>query len=1335
VTICNRCGGVLSAQAKICQHCGALVSEAAGNLGGVMGARNRAEVRERAPLPPTFDPFAAFPAAPFPGMTSQPLSAGTPEAAAGSGRRQAPSPFGSEQLPDWLRPSTSELPRRGGEPGQSFQPRAGNDAFAPRPNQGMAPSSDPLGGVPPVNPMAPAARPPVSSSPYRSGGRNASDDLFAASSLLDQNKLPEWLRSRQERSPAPSQPQRAPEPRPTSLPGADPFAVSSVSENLPEWLRAMDPGAPPPTMSGRFGAGGPRVQPGAGRPSGASRSLNQERRELPERPAPAADPFGGNPASPFGGSARDPFGNNRPAPGAFGAPPAGSADPFAGRSAPGQPWEPRPRPLSASGPQGGPPAGMPQPAPSPFGPISGPGGPPFAGAGGSPVGGAPANGSPFSRQRQPEGSPFGPSSGPGASMYPAPSGTSPFGAASAFDAFAPRSAPFGSAPASYEPAAPFSERFAAAPAERTNLPDWLRIEERPPARPAGLPNSAPLYWPAEPAAPPSSAPLYRPVERIPPVAPPAPAVEAPQAMPASAQPLAPVSDASASPSPFDLSSLIEEDALPEWLSKTSQTEPLPLPITVADSVTGSKAPGKAGERASAGAGTQGQDTGRAAEREEDLPDWLRQVYSEARVPALEHQPAPAAAESAKEAPPSTPPAIPQAEVSNIFNAADLLDQHSMPDWLREASQTSPLASVEGPAPATPARTGPGAQTPESASFLASSLLDEASLPEWLRKIEADGPPAPFQTSLLPTTGGLPAGATSDIFSAAELIDTQALPAWLKSGPEPNSTPGTTPAPAAPVASAPASSLGSSSEVFSAAELVDTQMLPSWLKSAGEASGSSDPASVPPEGAALEGASGAFSPAELIDTQALPAWLKAEGTSAEGEQTANYAGSPEDVGADSGTFSPAELIDTQALPAWLKQEGAAPAPATSAADGRSEGVSKLSPLPAGFAKQQTGSFAAAELVDTQALPAWLKGATDPSASLPPTAPARSSPLAAPEGERFSAAELIDTQALPTWMKDGEAADPLAPPAPTSFSGPAEASAGSGSGFSAPELIDPQALPSWLQEAGAGGGAEAPSRAAAPQPSQQRQSQDPALPEAGSLVGASLIDHNELPGWLQGEGNFERPGLRASGNEEAEVPQARVPRRPRLSTEANRAPSQAAASVFSSVLGPVAGEEHTQAPLTGRGSPQRSQPGQPAGARRNSEPGGRAPAGSASPAESWEGAAPGRPASGEMPPARRTSPQAPEVAYEWEAPQGRRSSISGQSAGRAGGLATRGQGADEPSQQWRDLQRRDAPPGARQRFEEAGWEGGPEMPLGYAEDEDFGPPSGVFAKIKRVLGFRR
>jgi hypothetical protein len=51
----------------------------------------------------------------------------------------------------------------------------------------------------------------------------------------------------------------------------------------------------------------------------------------------------------------------------------------------------------------------------------------------------------------------------------------------------------------------------------------------------------------------------------------------------------------------------------------------------------------------------------------------------------------------------------------------------------------------------------------------------------------------------------------------------------------------------------------------------------------------------------------------------------------------------------------------------------------------------------------------------------------------------------------------------------------------------------------------------------------------------------------------------------------------------------------------------------------------------------------------------------------------------------------------------------------------------------------PPGDRYpneyQYEEMAWEGDPEMQPGLMEDGEVGPPSGIFAKIKRALGFKR
>lgn len=825
-----------------------------------------------------------------------------------------------------------------------------------------------------------------------------------------------------------------------------------------------------------------------------------------------------------------------------------------------------------------------------------------------------------------------------------------------------------------------------------------------------------------------------------------------------------------SATPFDGSALVDEQSLPGWLSNRNETEPLPLPFTVSDSIGTGKAKGErgntgeAGQRASAGA-SRGTD-------EEALPEWLRQVYADAQVPSLSG---------------TQPPAPPE---KSKLSGSDLVDVRAVPKWLQEASQTSPLPDFPAealwaslpPSALPPARpqqpsgsawpgvslsagsgdTSSSPPPPGADGFSGRMLIDEEALPEWLRQGDTGLPPrgavssspAEAKQRIEP-----PLGSASGIFSAAELVDTQSLPAWMKaegSAAEPGKT-------SAPVGQDGPS--GSASGIFSAAELVDTQSLPAWMRSEAPPAGQAKQSALSASGSA----SGIFSAAELVDTQSLPAWLRT-GETASGTDRASQPGSASGpAGSASGIFSAAELVDTQSLPAWLRSEASAapPASSTPAAPGASGGfargnTSKIAAIPTGFSSQQTGGFSAAELVDTHSLPAWLKGAVgDPGAS---QAGQQSQARAA--GSQMSAAELVDTQSLPAWMKEAGQAGPTA-------------ASGQTGEFSAASLVDPEALPPWLRAAEGGEPLAQPAQRAGQSGAPAEMGR--AAPEPSSFSAASLIDQEQLPEWLR---NPQRPGAPGAGMEQEEGPHAHVPRRPRQPVEPNRAPSQAAANVFSSVLGPTAGEGQPQgrrapaqremtpaerggAPWPGSGPGQagewggpdagtRSQPPRPPSkpqqGRFEGEP-GRGFDQRAGARNEWqdafdempdaqgagpEGRRPGGRQSGQMSPSQRSWQQ--ETSGEWGAPQDQPGGWQGgmgmpaDSLGQAGaGLPPRfdeGEFAAPPPQQRRGKQ-----PTPVYEEEADGWEGIPEYGAGAAGDDEVGPPSGVFAKIKRVLGFGR
>ena len=1303
MTTCNRCGGVLSASATVCHHCGAPVRSAmpGSSAAGSLGPRQRAQEKWNSSLLSSAPNPFEFAPSPSSGPSSSNSTAQPPAPAGMStvGQWKATSLIDPGQLPAWLNPPSPEDASRAGGGSEHAQPPTGRAPQGAQSGAGRSPFAPPP--TPPASPHPPAApsHSVPGASPYFSGGRRSTDDLFTASSLIDQTQLPDWLspgRGRPGASASPMPENNAPPARPA--PPAPPRPntglgqpTNDIDANLPDWLRALDPGAPPNV--GRFSAER-RAQLGANGPSAANRPASPSRRDVSAGLSSGADPFNisrVDAALP----PRDAF--------------------SAGRSSAAQPS-----------------MGNPDQVPS-YPPFSQP----------------PRQNNAFPGTSRDQG--FA-ASGQG---FP-PSGSLKAG----------RSRPLGGARPelrSAYAAPPDVDRLPAGSLiDEQALPEWLRtgnLGGSPPGRPlAANPHPAPSASGSLPTRGNAAQASGQSGRDIPPFL--------------SSTPL----------SPFDGASLVDEQALPDWLRTSNQTEPLPLPFTVSDSVGSKNAGNERGQRKADAAPALGA----GAADEEELPEWLRQVYSQAQVPPLSVEIEKPAARS-----PQTPG----------FSASELVDERVMPTWLREAAQTSPLANIEEILSTTPpaypseARQGATAPSPFFSSarppaeaISGNALVDEASLPEWMRGLGDAHPPFPAAreaSSFSPSTGPQQ-GSASGLFSAAELVDTQALPAWLK-----------------------------------------TQEAQIGLGTLAGAQGQSGPTG---------SASGLFSAAELVDTQALPAWLKkqeAKGTPA--APAPAPSGPASDIagptGSASGLFSATELVDTQALPAWLKAQepGAGPAgpSAASSAAGSKPIGSKITPMPTGFSSQQTGAFSAAELVDTKSLPAWLKGAVaEPGTSTPATSqPGRGSPPRDSEG-RMSAAELVDTQDLPAWLKGGaptsgsRAASGLAAtpnePAPTEISGQS-------SGFSAASLVDPAALPDWLRPAQTGEGIGG-------SPTEKKTEsgtgweRDPQAPSA--LSAASLIDENQLPDWMRNPEGAGRPGAQKQESKTLSGPHARVPRRPRLPTEPDRAPSESAASVFSSVLGPTAGEEQWNQPQSGRaGRSYEPPPAERGGVSGPLPERGRASGplpergGASGPlhgqrqSAEWEGGDAGgwgQPGSSARPPSQQPSrgpaqpplarpPSQPRGRYEdeqwggsepdesgnagawpgdgveWGAPAEQRSARaqpgyrpSGPMPGAQRGRAT--PPPDEPEERdgtpnrrqsgWTMAepeyeqaggrepegyggrsgfaagpQRRGSPLDPAYQQEYAGWEGGPEDDQGLMGDDEVGPRSGVFAKIKRMLGLGR
>jgi hypothetical protein len=297
---------------------------------------------------------------------------------------------------------------------------------------------------------------------------------------------------------------------------------------------------------------------------------------------------------------------------------------------------------------------------------------------------------------------------------------------------------------------------------------------------------------------------------------------------------------------------------------------------------------------------------------------------------------------------------------------------------------------------------------------------------------------------------------------------------------------------------------------------------------GKAGGGADPKMVPELPAWLESLRAGEQPVESSgeqfnyaihapeDKDALPSWMRpesAEHISADQRAVRRPASLP--APNTDGTIAASSLIDERSLPSWIRggQSG------TDLSDQR--------------------NIPAASLVQSDAIPQWMKSIQQPAQVLPGQ-PA--DPSLPPQG--ISASSLVDPQAVPSWLSDQSGPPP-------------------GENVAAGSLVDGNALPQWLREKAQG------------QPLTRAESNPPG--RSGQAAGAnesisaqSLIDVNALPDWLrsgtnpgQGQRQQAAPAARTF-NIPPRVESVRVPSRPR-SEMGSHEQSEAAANVFASMLG--------------------------------------------------------------------------------------------------------------------------------------------------------------------------
>ncbi|HTK07774.1 MAG TPA: hypothetical protein VL485_11440 [Ktedonobacteraceae bacterium] len=411
----------------------------------------------------------------------------------------------------------------------------------------------------------------------------------------------------------------------------------------------------------------------------------------------------------------------------------------------------------------------------------------------------------------------------------------------------------------------------------------------------------------------------------------------------------------------------------------------------------------------------------AAQSQPPLPAWLETLRAGER--------------------PASPANVP---TGNSFSAADLLDEGTLPSWMRSGRNES-----EGNAPATAAdafspdpfsqnapqislrqSSQPGPNTGDDIlpprGLAANSLIDEKALPSWMQenKTSQTEPPSSI--------------------SAASLLQPDALPEWMRnmqpqqtppsaqgSGPFARQTPppaqGSGPfsqqTPASPRAAVPPSKpevspAALAPQGFSAGALVDPQSLPSWMSQ----QGNQQNAPGTPSNGVQPGQTG-FSAGALVDPQSLPSWMSQQGNQQNAPSTTPSSGvQPGQTG-----FSAGALVDPQSLPSWMSQQGNQQnAPST----------------PSNSVQPGQAGFSAASLLDADALPSWLQGQgqgggqsqqrpnpnpPSPAGSAPsrpqPAAqnswPPAPSPIQTPPAQPFTAgiaaSSFIDMNSLPEWMR--------------------------------------------------------------------------------------------------------------------------------------------------------------------------------------------------------------------------------------------------------------------------------------------------------------------------------
>lgn len=334
-----------------------------------------------------------------------------------------------------------------------------------------------------------------------------------------------------------------------------------------------------------------------------------------------------------------------------------------------------------------------------------------------------------------------------------------------------------------------------------------------------------------------------------------------------------------------------------------------------------------------------------------------------------------------------------------FSMAELVDENSMPSWMRQdhprvhesgSSDAFPAVATEKPGPA------PEKQAFPASGLEAGSLIDEQSLPAWMRGSQGGAQPAAGQS-----------------VSANSLVQPEALPAWMREGQ----------GAAQPAAGhQPAAGQG-----MSASSLAQQETLPAWMKNLEQAVQPQSPGRPVEQQYGLPApAQPPVTPPSFSSITPMPR-TPSPGASSEPQQPLAQG------------FSAGELVDQKSLPGWMTgAQGPGPQPSTR-------------PVPAGQ------GFAAGELVDQQSLPRWMTEQQGQEKANPQSAmgvPVNGSGQITGMGqamgsEGMPASTLLDLGSMPAWMREGEQAGAQGTQQP--------------GGMAAGSLIDLGSMPAWLRNA--------------------------------------------------------------------------------------------------------------------------------------------------------------------------------------------------------------------------------------------------------------------------------